>query len=216
MMDYTLRLNQLQRLILLIPVALISLFCSAFKIGSGSGPEARSRRVTRTEMAEMRCDITGYAQNFVGLRYRYAGTSPRTGFDCSGFTSYIMKEFGVKVSSSSSMQSRQGMKIDLKDVQPGDLVFFSRNKGRSIQHVAMVVERTEEGIFCVHSTNSRGVVVENISISKYWKPRILFARDVLSPLAIANEKAEAASNADCSFKPSEAPALAMDICMDGQ
>ncbi len=213
MMDYTLRLNQLQRLILLIPVAFISLVCSAFKIGSGSS-EARPRRLTRTEMAEMRCDLTGYAQNFVGLRYRYAGTSPRTGFDCSGFTSYIMKEFDVKVSSSSAMQSRQGVKIDLKDVQPGDLVFFSRNKGRTIQHVAMVVERTAEGIICVHSTNTRGVVVENISTSKYWRPRILFARDVLSPLAVADEKADARATADCSVKPAEAPALAMDICAD--
>lgn len=216
MMDCTLRLNQLQRLVLLIPVALISLVCSAFKIGSGGGSEARSRRLTRAEMPEIRCDITGYAQNFVGLRYRYAGTSPRTGFDCSGFTSYIMKEFDVKVSSSSAMQSRQGVKVDLKEVQPGDLIFFSRNKGRSIQHVAMVVERTEAGIFCVHSTNSRGVVVENISTSKYWKPRILFARDVLSPLAVANEKTASDAEADCSHKPAEAPAHAMDICMDGQ
>jgi cell wall-associated NlpC family hydrolase len=130
------------------------------------------------EMMQMREYITGYAQNFVGLRYRHGGVSPTTGFDCSGFTSYILKEFDVKVSSCSATQSSQGMRTSLKEVLPGDLVFFG--KGRRIQHVAMVVDRTDEGVFVVHSTCSRGIVVENISTSKYWKPKILFARDVIS------------------------------------
>jgi cell wall-associated NlpC family hydrolase len=130
------------------------------------------------EIMQFRQDITGYAQNYLGLRYRKAGHSPKTGFDCSGFTNFVLAEFGVSVSSSSSTQSRQGLKISLNDVQPGDLIFFG-SKGR-IQHVAMVVEKTAEGIFCVHSTCSRGIVVENISTSKYWKPKILFARDVIS------------------------------------
>jgi hypothetical protein len=142
-------------------------------------------RSENLEMMDMRSAIIGYAQNFTGLKYRYAGTSPKTGFDCSGFTSYILKEFDVKVSSSSANQSRQGMKIPLDQVIPGDLVFFGR--GRGIQHVAMVVERNEEGIFVVHSTCTRGIIVENISTSKYWKPRILFARDVITPLAFMGE-----------------------------
>jgi len=127
---------------------------------------------------QLRCDVTGYAQNFLGLRYRSAGHSPKTGFDCSGFTNFILDEFGVKVSTSSTTQSRQGLKVPLNEVLPGDLVFFG-GRGR-IQHVAMVVEKTAEGIFVVHSTCSRGIVVENISTSKYWKPKILFARDVIT------------------------------------
>ena len=127
---------------------------------------------------QFRTDITGYAQNFLGLRYRHAGHSPKTGFDCSGFTNYILDEFGVKVSACAATQSHQGMKVSLNDVLPGDLVFFG-GPGH-IQHVALVVEKTAEGIFCVHSTCSRGIMVENISTSKYWKPKILFARDVIT------------------------------------
>ncbi len=126
----------------------------------------------------MREYITGYAQNFLGIPYRHAGTKPNTGFDCSGFTSFILSEFEVKVSQCSASQSTQGLRISLDDVLPGDLVFFGR-RGH-IQHVAMVVERTMEGIFCVHSTCSRGIIVENISTSAYWKPKILFARDVIT------------------------------------
>lgn len=159
-----------------IPAILaLFLFSSAFAPSS-------KRPVSSEEDAEimqLRSFITGYAQNFLGLKYRYAGISPNTGFDCSGFTSYILKEFGIKVSSGSATQSKQGVKIPLDAVQAGDLVFFGR--GRHIQHVAMVVERTDEGIVCVHSTSSRGIVVENVSTSRYWKPRILFARDVISP-----------------------------------
>jgi cell wall-associated NlpC family hydrolase len=144
--------------------------------------KAPADRANDVEMMQFRADVTGYAQNFTGLRYRYAGYSPKTGFDCSGFTSYILDEFNVKVSRSSRTQSAQGLKIALKDVLPGDLIFFG-SPGR-IQHVAMVVENTPEGIFCVHSTSSRGIIVENISTSKYWKPKILFARDVISGPAI--------------------------------
>jgi len=160
---------------------LITLLSLSFFLGS-SFADTKSAIANNEEVMMLREHITGYAQNFVGLKYRYAGTSPTTGFDCSGFTSYILKEFDVRVSSCSSTQSKQGLRVDFEDVTPGDLLFFGRTRG-GIQHVAMVVERTEEGIFCVHSTSSRGIVVENISTSKYWKPRLLFARDVISTQA---------------------------------
>mgnify|MGYP002369605409 CR=1 FL=1 len=134
------------------------------------------------EVMQLRQFVCGYAQNFTGLRYLHAGSSTRTGFDCSGFTSFILKEFGIKTSPGSSIQSSEGVQVALEHVLPGDLVFFGR--GKHIQHVAMVVEKTQKGIICVHSTSSRGIVVENISTSKYWKPKILFARDVITGQAI--------------------------------
>jgi hypothetical protein len=135
-------------------------------------------RVSDPQLMRLREWIIDYAQEFKGTRYRYAGRSPKTGFDCSGFTSYVLHEFELNASSSSSTQSTQGVKIALDDVLPGDLVFFGSKK--HVQHVAMVVECGPEGIICVHSTSSRGVIIENISTSKYWRPRILFARDIIT------------------------------------
>ena len=152
----------------------VFLLCTAFN----NNPANTPCYPDDAEVMQIRQYVSGYAQNFVGVPYRRAGTSPRIGFDCSGFTSYIYKEFELKASACSMTQSTEGEKIALEDVLPGDLVFFGR--GQRIQHVAMVVERTEAGIFCVHSTCTRGVVVENISTSKYWKPKILFARDVIT------------------------------------
>jgi hypothetical protein len=128
--------------------------------------------------ARLRENVTAHSKEYVGIRYRYAGRSPSTGFDCSGFTSYIYSQYGVKLSASSDEQSKQGIAISLAYVKAGDLVFFGRND--NINHVAMVVSNTAEGITVIHSTSSSGVAIQNISKSKYWKPKILFARDVVS------------------------------------
>jgi cell wall-associated NlpC family hydrolase len=162
-------------------VALSLMASMAFTTPSTSGTTATlsfEERTANPKVMQLREYVSGYAQNFVGINYKYAGRSPRTGFDCSGFTSYIMAEFDLKASASSSTQSTQGQRISLDEILPGDLIFFGGRK--HIQHVAMVVECSADGIICVHSTSSRGVVVENISKSDYWRPKVLFARDIIS------------------------------------
>ncbi len=129
--------------------------------------------------ASLRRNVVTYGQKFVGTKYRYAGTDPKTGFDCSGFTSFVLKEFNVKVSPASSKQATEGRLVSLDRAQPGDLIFFGEN-AKNIQHVALLVKRSSDGLTCVHSTTSRGVIVENVSKSSYWKPKILFARDVIT------------------------------------
>lgn len=151
--------------------------CSAF--ANGPAPAGADEETVR--LFQLRENIIDYAKGFMGLPYRHGGVTPRTGFDCSGFTSFILREFNVRVSSCASAQSVQGRPVDLDDVKPGDLLFFGRRRG--IQHVALVVEKRPDGIYCVHSTCSRGIIVENVSTSRYWKPRIRFARDVVAPQA---------------------------------
>ncbi len=128
--------------------------------------------------ARLRQEIVQYALQLRGTSYRYAGKEPATGFDCSGFTSYILRQFDIAISPASSLQAREGKPVPLKHVQPGDIIVFGKSP-RQIQHVALVVENRSEGIIVVHSTNTRGVVSENISTSAYWQPLILEARDVI-------------------------------------
>jgi len=132
---------------------------------------------TLTREDRLRTDIISYAKQFVGTKYVYAGKDPR-GFDCSGFTSYVMKEFDVSLSSSSRMQEDQGRSISVSDALAGDLIFFRREKRGRVFHVALVVSNTREGLKVIHSTN-RGVVVDNISHNSYWKPKISTARRVI-------------------------------------
>lgn len=142
---------------------------------STSRTRAESRPVlTREEM--LREDVVQYAKQFVGTKYVYAGKDP-SGFDCSGFTRYVWKEFDVSLSGSSRMQEDQGTPISVSKAKAGDLIFFRREKRGRVFHVALVVSNSREGLKVIHSTN-RGVVIDNISNNSYWRPKISTARNV--------------------------------------
>lgn len=131
--------------------------------------------LTREEM--LREDVVQYAKQFVGTKYVYAGKDPR-GFDCSGFTRYVWREFDVSLSGSSRMQEDQGSPVSVSKAKAGDLIFFRRERHGRVFHVAMVVSNSREGLKVIHSTN-RGVVIDNISNNSYWRPKISTARAVL-------------------------------------
>jgi hypothetical protein len=95
-----------------------------------------------------RDSIVLFAKNYIGLPYRYASRSPaRGGFDCSGYTMFVFKKFGIHLSPSSSAQSLQGDKILLKNAIPGDLVFFRRTKRGRVFHVALVSKVVKDSIY---------------------------------------------------------------------
>lgn len=130
--------------------------------------------------SSLRRSIAEYARKYEGSRYLYAGKNPQTGFDCSGFTNYVMKKYGVQLSPSSRDQAKQGRSKPIQDAMPGDLVFFRRSASEPVFHVALVIANDRKGIQVIHSTTSRGVVTDNIMESSYWRPKIDSVRDVLS------------------------------------
>lgn len=134
---------------------------------------------TTTVEDKKRQEIVAYAKKQLGANYRTGGKNPN-GFDCSGFTSYVLKKFDVEIPSVSRSQATTGKKVNLKDAQPGDLVFFKRTAASKVFHVALVVNNGKDGMEVIHSTSSRGVVIDNITKSSYWKPKIASSRDVLS------------------------------------
>ena len=70
-------------------------------------------------------NVAAYAKQFIGTKYTYGGTSPSTGFDCSGFTSYVYKHFGVSLPRTSGGQSGVGTAVTKANLQAGDLVIYS-------------------------------------------------------------------------------------------
>ena len=69
--------------------------------------------------------VVAYAKQFIGTKYTYGGTSPSTGFDCSGFTSYVYKHFGISLPRTSGGQSGAGVAVSRANLVPGDLVIYS-------------------------------------------------------------------------------------------
>ena len=70
-------------------------------------------------------NVVAYAKQFIGTKYTYGGTSPKTGFDCSGFTSYVYKHFGISLPRTSGGQSGVGTAVTKANLQAGDLVIYS-------------------------------------------------------------------------------------------
>ncbi len=116
--------------------------------------------VTYTSNEELRKAIIDYALQFVGNKYINGGSSLTKGTDCSGFTCFIYKEFGYSISRTPAGQySGAGRSIDLSEVQPGDIICYSSNGGKSCTHVAFYVGDGK----IVHSANSRkGVITSDI------------------------------------------------------
>ncbi|HMR88464.1 MAG TPA: C40 family peptidase [Saprospiraceae bacterium] len=125
-----------------------------------------------------RDEIVLSAMKYTGRDYKPGGKTPETGFDCSGFTSYVFNLNGIPISGSSDQQAKLGKQKSKNNLLPGDLVFFG-NEDR-ISHVAIVASNKPDELEIVHSTTSAGVKIDNISNSEYWNSRFLFGVDVIS------------------------------------
>ncbi|MFZ9658322.1 MAG: C40 family peptidase [Crocinitomicaceae bacterium] len=117
--------------------------------------------------------IINYAKSFLGVPYRYGGTTP-SGFDCSGFINYIFGNFGFDLVRTSYGLAELGTTVKLSDIQPGDLMFFkgSNVNSTSVGHVALVIEVTPDAIKFIHSANT-GVRIDNFKTSQYYIQRYI-------------------------------------------
>ena len=117
-------------------------------------------------------DIVLNAMGFMGIPYRWGGSSPDTGFDCSGFVQYVFRQAaGLVLPRSSFDQIRQGAVVAREELQAGDLVFFNTMRATA-SHVGIYVGENR----FIHAP-SRGKTVEIVSLSDaYWQARYDGAR----------------------------------------
>ncbi len=120
--------------------------------------------ITMTELlygvgvSDVRVELVEYAKTALGNPYVWGGTSLTKGADCSGFVLSVYKKFGIKLSHSSSAQSKEGTKISASELQPGDLIFYANSSG-TINHVALYIG----GGRVIHASSPS----TGIKISKY-------------------------------------------------
>ncbi len=112
------------------------------------------------------------ALSYLGIRYRFGGTSPETGLDCSGLVLNVFRNaVGLNLPRTAGEMAGLGDKIGRQELKPGDLVFFNTMR-RTFSHVGIYLG---DGKF-VHAPSSGGKVrVENIS-TRYWAQRFNGAR----------------------------------------
>jgi cell wall-associated NlpC family hydrolase len=114
------------------------------------------------------------ARKHLGKHYYYRGCSPKTGFDCSGFVMYNFKKWGLRLPHSSHAQSNYGTKIEPKEAQAGDLIFFKGSDARTkkVGHVGIVVANKGSNILFIHSSVKGGIKFDSTS-ADYYKHRFI-------------------------------------------
>jgi cell wall-associated NlpC family hydrolase len=118
------------------------------------------------------------ALSVIGTPYRAGGVTPRTGFDCSGFVTWVFQQHGLAVPRTVGDQFSVGQPVETPGVAPGDLVFFETGP-RGPTHVGIALG---DGRF-VHAPSSRGVVRIEPLGSSYWTRRYLGARRIVPATA---------------------------------
>jgi peptidoglycan DL-endopeptidase CwlO len=105
------------------------------RVGGALGAVIRDDEHTRlASHASEQAKVVRYARHFLGIPYVYGGTSPRSGFDCSGFTRFVYAHFGIALPHYSGAQFGMGHRVSRAGLRPGDLLFFD-----GLGHVGLYV-----------------------------------------------------------------------------
>lgn len=118
--------------------------------------------------------IVAFAEQFLGTPYVWAGSSP-SGFDCSGFVSYVFKNFGYTVNRTAASMYSNGVAVDKSELQIGDAVFFA-SSSESIGHVGIYIG---DGEF-IHSSSGCGYVTISGLDESYYSRMYVGARRIAS------------------------------------
>lgn len=118
--------------------------------------------------------ILSVAQTQIGVRYRAGGESPSTGFDCSGFVSWVLQKHGIDLGRSSGEHFKHGHKVGRQDLKPGDLVFFSSKRKKRVAHVGIYMGA---GQFIHAASRNHQIQVNGLS-EKYWSKHFMGARRI--------------------------------------
>jgi lipoprotein Spr len=120
--------------------------------------------------------LLAFAQTLLGVPYRPASSDPSSGFDCSGFVSYVFKKFNFNVPRSSCEFINAGEKINIEDAMPGDIILFTGTKSHhphSIGHIGIVFSNNDGGLKFIHSTSGKEYCVTVSDMDDTYKRRFV-------------------------------------------
>jgi cell wall-associated NlpC family hydrolase len=144
----------LQRLTALI-LLVLALVCTRLARAEPSSSRRAQRPARQLAREALGTRAVQLARDLLGVRYRYGGASPRTGFDCSGFVRFVYGHVGIHLPRVSYEQFSRGRRVARRLLRPGDLVFFD-----GAGHVGIYIGH---GRF-IHAPHSGTVV----SIDSLW------------------------------------------------
>ena len=156
------------------------------EVSTSNDESTSSSKRTSTGSNSKQTEIVNYAKKFLGVPYVYGGAS-KSGFDCSGFTMYVYKKFGISMRHGAQAQAKLGTAVNAnkksasslkENLQPGDLVFFLDYETMDeIGHCGIYIG---DGKF-IHASSGSGhcVKINSLLPGEYYNTRYCAARRVI-------------------------------------
>lgn len=160
-------------------LAALALLPSSAEAQKARGP--LPSRASRIRVPNLNADaraakVIALAKTFVGGRYVFGGSSPGSGFDCSGLVAYVYGKNGVSMPRTAAEQFSRGKSVRFDELAPGDLIFQSGTYKAGISHVAIYIG---DGKILHAKGEKYGIVIDSVGP---WKPGAPGARRVIPGL----------------------------------
>lgn len=111
--------------------------------------------VFKTTTSSQAQNVINVARQFVGTSYRWGGSSPSTGFDCSGLMQYAFKAAGINLPRTAAEQGKKGQAIDISQAQPGDVIWFGSKNSPSGNHIGLVSQIKNGQIYIIDAAGKK-------------------------------------------------------------
>jgi len=116
--------------------------------------------------------IVDYAKTFLGTPYKYGSASPKSGFDCSGFTYFVFAHYGIPLPRSAKDYAKIGKEVSIAECRKGDIILFrgTHPSDKHVGHVGIVISNPGEPLKFIHASSSihhSGVTITDYFNSKY-------------------------------------------------
>ncbi len=160
-------------------VVLLAVASEALRAEDLAQKPARFDLKAATEMVWSNAqDVAVYALGMIGVNYKFGGNTPESGLDCSGLVRYVFQQVtGVTLPRTAREMGRLGEKVAMKDLLPGDLVFFNTRRF-AYSHVGIYLGDNR----FIHAPNKNSEV-EIVQITdNYWRKRFNGARRLVGAL----------------------------------
>ncbi|MNQ46455.1 Gamma-DL-glutamyl hydrolase precursor [compost metagenome] len=135
---------------------------------------------TQTEIN--RDSIIAYAKKYLGTPYVYASSNPQKGFDCSGFVTYVFKNYGISLPRSSGEYKNLGKTLKPEDFKVGDIIVFYGYKNKTaIGHLGIICEANGMQSKFIHASSGKAQQVTITALdTEHYTKRFYKCVDVLS------------------------------------
>lgn len=119
--------------------------------------------------------VVDFAKTLLGVPYRYASSDPKTGFDCSGFITYVFSHFNIIVPRSSIDFTNVGRQIPYDSAKAGDLILFTGTDSteKFVGHMGLVVSNQNRQLEFIHSTSGKKYGVTITPLNTYYLGRYM-------------------------------------------